>query len=60
VIEDKDSLEYRFMLFKENTFYKWKPPERRIEKPVSSKGRKPLPSKRILNIEPQHNKWWRT
>jgi hypothetical protein len=60
MFEDKESIEYRIKIFKEGPLYKWPPPEFREDKIKSTRGRKPAPSKKILSVEPTHNKWWRT
>jgi len=61
MVEDENSLEYRIKLFKESSGYKWpKPEENTEERPKSKRGRKPGPSKRIVNKNEEHYKWWRT
>lgn len=46
--------------FDENPASRWsKIDQEEIDKPRSKRGRKPKPSKRIVNKSSEHYKWWR-
>lgn len=53
--------EIRKQWFDENPASKWpKLDMEEINKPKSTRGRKPGPSKRVVTNKPEHYKWWRT
>ena len=52
--------EIRKQWFEANPASKWpKIDQEDMDTPRSKKGRKPGPSKRVLNTSPEHYKWWR-
>lgn len=52
--------EIRKQWFEANPASKWpKIDQEDMDTPRSKKGRKPKPSKRVLNTSPEHYKWWR-
>ena len=53
--------ETRKQWFNENPASKWpKLDMEEINKPKPTRGRKPGPSKRVVNNKSEHYKWWRT
>jgi hypothetical protein len=52
--------EIRKQWFYDNPLSRWpKIDEEETNKPKSKRGRKPKPSKRIVNKSNEHYKWWR-
>jgi len=59
-MDDIEEKNYRMELFRNSPNYKWpKVDSEEMIKPHSKKGRKPKPSKRIINKSSEHYKWWR-